>query len=134
MPTPTQAGSKAPSVAAPVSVMTSPGIPVVLPVASPEPVSAVSASASEPEETPPADGRVLDLAELPATISAELPKLLVSGHVWSEEPSMRLLSVDDRLLREGGEAAPGVSLQEITPEGAVFVFKGWRFRVAGRRP
>jgi general secretion pathway protein B len=94
------------------------------------PVPAVS----EPEEAPPADGRVLDLAGLPATISAELPKLLVTGHVWSEEPSMRLLSVDDRLLREGGEAAPGVSLQEITPEGAVFVFKGWRFRVAGRRP
>jgi general secretion pathway protein B len=91
-------------------------------------------AASEPEETPPADGRVLDLAELPATISAELPNLLVSGHVWSEEPSMRLLSVNDRLLREGGEAAPGVRLQEITPEGAVLVFKGWRFRVAGRRP
>jgi len=134
MPTPTPAGSEAPSVAAPVSVMPPPGIPAVFPVAPPEPVSAVSASASEPEETPPADGRVFGLAELPAAISAELPKLLVSGHVWSEEPSMRLLSVDDRLLREGSEAAPGVSLQEITPEGAVFVFKGWRFRVAGRRP
>ena len=86
------------------------------------------------EETPPADGRVLDLAELPAPIRAGLPKLLVSGHVWSEEPSLRLLSVDDRLLHEGGEAAPGVSLQEITPAGAVFVFKGWHFRVAGGRP
>jgi len=86
------------------------------------------------EEMPPADLRVLDLAELPAPIRAALPKLLVSGHVWSEEPSMRLLSVDDRLLHEGGEAAPGVSLQEITPVGAVFIFKGWHFRVAGGRP
>jgi general secretion pathway protein B len=92
------------------------------------------ASAAESEETPPADGRVLDLAEVPAPIRAKLPKLLVSGHVWSEEPSMRLLSVDDRLLHEGDEAAPGVSLREITPEGAVFVFKGWHFRVAGGRP
>jgi general secretion pathway protein B len=75
---------------------------------------------------------VVDLAELPARVRAQLPKLLVSGHVWSEEPSLRLLSVDDRLLREGSEAAPGVSLQEITPEGAVFVFKGWRFRIPGR--
>jgi general secretion pathway protein B len=77
---------------------------------------------------------VLELAELPALVSAELPKLLVSGHVWSEEPSMRLLSVDDRLLREGGEAAPGVKLEAITPEGAIFIYKGWRFRVAGGRP
>jgi general secretion pathway protein B len=77
---------------------------------------------------------VLDLAELPASIRAGLPKLLVSGHVWSEEPSLRLLSVDDRLLHEGDEAAPGVNLQGITPAGAVFVFKGWRFRVIGGRP
>jgi len=83
---------------------------------------------------PPADGRVLELGDLPAPVRAELPKLLVSGHVWSEEPSLRLLSVDDRLLRESDEAAPGVGLQEITPAGAVFVFKGWRFRVGGGRP
>ena len=109
--------------------MPSPVVPAA-PRTPPEPVPAVPAA----EQAPPADGRVLDLAELPASIRAELPKLLVSGHVWSEEPSLRLLSVDDRLLHEGGEAAPGVSLQEITPAGAVFVFKGWRFRVAGGRP
>jgi general secretion pathway protein B len=94
------------------------------------PVSAPAA----PEEMPPADGRVVDLAELPAAVRAQLQKLLVSGHVWSEEPSLRLLSVDDRLLREGSEAAPGLSLQEITSAGAVFVFRGWRFRVPGGRP
>lgn len=77
---------------------------------------------------------MLKVAELPASIRAELPKLLVSGHVWSEEPSLRLLSVDDRLLHEGGEAAPGVGLLEITPAGAVFGYKGWRFRVSGGRP
>lgn len=98
-------------------------------LSAPAPVPQASAF----EELPPADGRVLDLAELPASIRAGLPALLVSGHVWSEEPSLRLLSVDDRLLREGGEAAPGVSLREITPAGAVFAFKGWRFRVDGGR-
>jgi len=119
---------------APAPLMSAPSDMRLPPEAGRESPTAPAAVATAPEEKPPADGRVLELAELPATISAELPKLLVSGHVWSEEPSMRLLSVDDRLLREGGEAAPGVSLQEITPEGAVFVFKGWRFRVAGRRP
>ena len=114
----------------PVSHLPSPAIQAAPPDATTEPVPAVPAS----EQEPPADGRALDLSELPASVRAELPKLLVSGHVWSEESSLRLLSVDDRLLHEGGEAAPGVSLQEITPEGAVFVFKGWRFRVGGGRP
>ncbi len=123
-------GLKAPSIAVPASGMQSAGIPAAPPVSPPEPVPVVP----PPEQSPPADGRVLELSELPASVRAELPKLLVSGHVWSEEPSLRLMSVDDRLLHEGGEAAPGLKLQEITSSGAVFVFKGWYFRVAGGRP
>lgn len=92
------------------------------------------AQVAAPEQDPPVDGRVLNLNDLPAPVRAELPKLLVSGHVWSDEPGLRLLSVDDRLLHEGDEAAPGVSLQEITQAGAIFVYKGWHFRVAGRQP
>lgn len=117
-------------VAAPAGEIPSTAVPATPPVGAPETAAAVSA----PEPVPPADGRVLDLSELPAAVRAELPKLVVSGHVWSEEPALRLLGVDDRLLHEGGEAAPGVSLREITPSGAVFVFKGWHFRVAGGRP
>jgi hypothetical protein len=44
------------------------------------------------------------------------------------------LSVDDRLLHEGAEVAAGVSLREITAEGAVFGYKGWHFRVARGGP
>ena len=126
---PPQVEGEVSSAPPPVSHMPSPGIPAAPPDATTEFVPAGPAS----EQAPPADGHALDLSELPASVRAALPKLLVSGHVWSEESSLRLLSVDDRLLHEGGEAAPGVSLQEITPEGAVFVFKGWRFRVAGGR-
>lgn len=111
--------------------------PQPAPAAAIAPSAAAAAPAQPPEpapaEEPPADGRVLALAELPAAVRAQLPKLVVSGHIWSEEPSLRLLSIDDRLLHEGGEAAPGVSLQQITPSGAVFVFKGWHFRVSGVR-
>jgi general secretion pathway protein B len=115
----------APAAAAPAPVTSSADVP---PLSEPEPKPAPA------EDTPPADGRVVDLAELPVPVRAQLPKLLVSGHVWSEEPSLRLLGVDDRLLREGAEAAPGLSLREITPAGAVFVFRGWHFRVPGGRP
>jgi general secretion pathway protein B len=130
VPPPTQAAEPVSPAPMQPSLLPSPGLPAAPPVTSPQPVPAVPASV----QAPPADGRVLDLSELPASIRAELPKLLVSGHVWSEEAALRLLSVDDRLLHEGGEAAPGVNLEEITPSGAVFAYKGWRFRVAGGRP
>jgi len=110
--------------------MPSAGVPAAAPVVS----EATEPALPGPEQTPPTDGRVLNPGELPASIRAELPKLLVSGHIWSEDPALRLLSVDDRLLHEGDEAAPGVILQEITPSGAVFVYKGWHLRVAGGRP
>lgn len=129
-PPATSAGGAGVSAPGHAGEMSPPSIPAVTTVISPEPLPAVSTSVVEP----PADGRVLNLDELPAPVRAELPKLLVSGHVWSEEPALRLLSVDDRLLHEGDEAAPGVSLQEITPSGAVFIYKGWHFRVAGVRP
>ena len=74
----------------------------------------------------------MDVEALPQDVRASLGKLAVSGHVWSEEPGLRMLTVSDRIVREGQEAAPGVRLLEITQEGAVFTARGWRFRVAGR--
>lgn len=126
------------ALAAPVAV-TEPVVPespppapaVASPVVFPAPVPVIEPAA---EPAPPADGRVLELGELPAPVRVQLPRLAVSGHVWSDEPSLRLLSVDDQLLREGGEAAPGVRLEQITPAGAIFSHRGWRFRVPGGRP
>lgn len=84
-----------------------------------------------PEVPPPADGRVVGFADLPPAVKAELAGLQISGHVWSVEPSLRLLTIQDRLVHEGAEAAPGVRLEEITEQGAVFVYRGWRFRITG---
>lgn len=102
--------------------------PPALPAGEPPPASSFVS-----EEAPPADGRIIDLAELPASVRSRLPPLRISGHVWSEEPALRLLTVDDRLLREGGEAAPGVLLRQITADGAIFDYQGWRVQVAGIR-
>lgn len=107
------------------------GLPVPPPAAESSPTAVVpSASAVAPDLQPPSPG-VVDLDALPAPVRSELPALGITGHVWSEEGSLRLLSVQDRIVREGGEAAPGVRLEEITQTGAVFVFRGWRFRVPG---
>jgi general secretion pathway protein B len=96
--------------------------------AAPEPAAA---PAPAPAEEPQPDGAVHALAELPPTVRADLPELTISGHVWSDETALRLLTVQDRIVHEGEEAAPGVRLESITPDGAVFVHRGWRFRVPG---
>jgi general secretion pathway protein B len=101
-------------------------MPLATPAAA---VAEPAAVAHQPAaDAPPEDGRVVSIDELPESVRKDLAKFVVSGHVWSEEPALRLLTVQDRIVREGGEAAPGVRLEEITQTGAVFTVRGWRFR------
>lgn len=145
-PKPPAPAANSPAAPEPPAVSAAPAIPAAAPAAAvesplavlPAPVTPaatpVLAEAPPPEEAPPSDGRVFTTADLPAAVRAQLPELVVSGHVWSDDPGLRLMTVNDRLLREGAEAASGVRLQEITSNGAVFVFKGWRFRAGAVRP
>lgn len=86
----------------------------------------------EPEPpVPPPDGRVLLPSELPAKVREGLPDLAVTGRVWSEDPSLRLLTLEGRILREGAEVAPGLRLERIEHDGAVFTWRGYRIRRPG---
>ena len=39
-----------------------------------------------------------------------------------------MVGINDKLLREGATLPPGLMLEQITPEGMVFAYKGYRFR------
>ena len=67
------------------------------------------------------------MEELPLGIRQELPELTISMHAYSPNPAKRLVSINNKLLREGDTAASGVNLEKITPDGMVFSFRGYRF-------
>lgn len=69
-------------------------------------------------------------AELPEQIRRELPSLAIGGYIYSDNPRERQLLVNKRLLHEGAEAAPGVKLEKMLPNAAVFTYKGYRYRLA----
>ena len=71
---------------------------------------------------------VIALTELPLAIQQELPPLSISVHAFSAKESDRLVGVNGRLLRQGDEVAPGFRLEQITPSGMIFSYKGYRFR------
>ena len=75
------------------------------------------------------DGRVLSLGELPSDVRSSLPELRVSAHYYSAEPRSRFIRVNDQALREGQTGAPGLKLEKITPDGAVFSYQGYRFKM-----
>jgi general secretion pathway protein B len=58
-----------------------------------------------------------------------VPKLAVTGGVYSQSASQRMLIVNGQVFNEGGEPAPGVKLEQIRPNVAVLSYQGQRFTV-----
>ncbi len=78
---------------------------------------------------PAAAEDVIDFSELPVAVRRALPKLNISGYVnYPGDPSGRMVAIGDRLVREGEEISPGLKLEQITASGAIFGYKGYRFR------
>lgn len=75
---------------------------------------------------------VMTLAELPVPIQQDIPRMSISVHAYSGAPANRLVSINDQLLREGDTLAPGIRLDEITADGMIFSYKGYRFRTTAR--
>jgi len=48
-------------------------------------------------------------------------------HAYSGQPKNRLVGIDNRMLHEGDSPSPGVRIDEITPEGMIFSYRGYRF-------
>lgn len=71
---------------------------------------------------------VMTMAELPAPMQDQIPKMSISVHAYSARPADRLVSINGRVLREGDYPAPDLRLEQITPDGMIFSFKGYRFR------
>jgi len=92
------------------------------------------ATASTPEKlayTPAGDAPstqpVIPIADLPQAIRQELPAMTISVHAWSSNPAGSMIGINYKILREGDQVAPGLMLDQITQEGAVFTYKGYRF-------
>lgn len=131
-----------PAVAAPVSprkpsASPTPGTrtPASMSVAA-RPARAVIAKADEsaakilPGDAP--QSRSIASAALPASIRRQLPPLTVAVHAYSDTPQERLVSINGRMLREGDTLAPDLRLEQITPEGMIFTFRGYRFQRAAQ--
>jgi len=70
------------------------------------------------------------LAELPEETRRQIATLAITGAVYSENPSQRLLLVNGQVLPQGSPVVPEVTLEEIREHHSVFSFRGSRFRLA----
>lgn len=86
-----------------------------------------------PDRTAPAgtaaeEGRkVMALNELPPTIQREIPAISISFHAYSSKPGERRVMINGNMAQEGDLLAAGISLEQITPDGVILGYKGFRF-------
>lgn len=105
-----------------------PPAPALVPV--PAPVARKADAPAPATAEPPKPGRVLTMAELPADVQRDVPKLAISGGVYSENAAQRMLIVSGQVMAEGAELAPGLVLERIQAKSAVLKFRGYRFSTA----
>lgn len=79
-------------------------------------------------------GLIYAIDELPGAIRGSLPELHMSLHAYSkEDAAASLVRINNLIMREGTLLAEKFLLEEITADGAVFSYQGYRF-VLPRKP
>ncbi|CAM3998017.1 general secretion pathway protein GspB [Roseateles saccharophilus] len=87
-----------------------------------------AAIASAPAPVPAAEAPIPRLAELPESLRREIPKLAISGSVYSDDPASRFLIVNGEVQHEGAKLGAELMLEQIRPHELVLRFKGQRYR------
>jgi len=91
------------------------------------PAQATTPAAPPQATTPAASAPLPGYADLPDTVKAGMPRLVLSGIVYSADPASRMLLVNGQVFREGDAVAAGLVLERIGPRQATFSINGTRF-------
>ena len=135
-PTPAPATPPAPSPAGEVAKAQVPAPAAPAQTVAPRSAAAPENKASSPAPEKSAGARAANaaperalttFAELPPSIQQEIPKLSILFHIYSGTPKDRLVGINDRILHEGESVEPGLVLEQITPDGMILTYKGYRF-------
>ncbi|WP_168204726.1 general secretion pathway protein GspB [Noviherbaspirillum sp. UKPF54] len=89
----------------------------------------VKKAPAPPAANPPDAAPVLALRDLPDAIQRQIPPLKVGGYIYSTNKAERSVLINDRLLAEGNEAAPGLVLERMLPDGMIMRYQDYRFRI-----
>jgi general secretion pathway protein B len=67
-------------------------------------------------------------AELPEALRREMPRLAISGSVYSDDPASRFVIINGEVQREGARLGPDLVLEQIGPRELVLRYKTQRYR------
>jgi general secretion pathway protein B len=77
----------------------------------------------------PGENKVYNLDDLPLSIQQSLPPITISVSLYSDDPDSRMAKINGLMMREGEYLTADLKLEEITPDGVIFSYQSYRFRI-----
>ncbi len=65
---------------------------------------------------------VVEFYDLPEHIKQQIPKVIISAHVYSTNPAQRSIVINNNFMEEGEYVLDDLVLYEITRDGAIFSY------------
>lgn len=65
--------------------------------------------------------------QLPESLRRDIPAVSISGYIYTPDPAGRSAVINNRLLREGDQVAPGLMLERLLPKSAILNYQGTRY-------
>lgn len=90
-------------------------------------VQTTQAAATQPDASTTASNAIPGIMELPASIRNSLPAIKISGHIYDENPSSRMVIINDKVMHEGKYLVGDLMIEEITDNGIVLNQSGTLF-------
>lgn len=86
------------------------------------------------QDTPPSSAQqpaptIPYLEELAPSFQESIPDLQLAGHVFSAAPHLRMIVINNAIVRENDVVAPNLVLDEITRQGIILRSGNTRFRL-----
>jgi general secretion pathway protein B len=88
--------------------------------------ASVSATA-RPTVAPPQPADGMPARDVSPAPPKNLPEMTIAGYIHDDQEGSMAM-INDKLVREGDEISPGLRLEKILPDGAIFSYRGERFR------
>ncbi|MCK5912742.1 MAG: general secretion pathway protein GspB [Desulfuromusa sp.] len=79
------------------------------------------------------ENKIYNFNQLPIAIQRRIPPLQMSLHAYHrDDNSASMVQLNDRIMRTGDKVTDNISLEQITAEGVVLRYDGYRFLLPRR--
>lgn len=88
-------------------------------------LSSDTTEAKDHRHTEIIDPLTLTLSDLPENLTNQIPRMIFSSHIYSQDSSLRSVTINNQIYRENDQIAMELYLEEINKIGIIVRYRGY---------